>query len=69
MALIPKLLVSIITPTYNGAEYLDEMIQSVLQQDYLNIEHLIIDDGSQDNDATLAILRKYSHLRWWSRPN
>ena len=62
-------LVSIITPVYNGAEYLDELIQSVLQQDYPNIEHLIIDDGSQDDGATVAILEKYSHLRWWSRAN
>ena len=62
-------LVSIITPVYNGAEYLDELIQSVLQQNYPNIEHLIIDDGSQDDGATVAILRKYQHLRWWSREN
>jgi glycosyltransferase involved in cell wall biosynthesis len=62
-------LVSIITPVYNGAEYLEELIQSVLQQDYPNIEHLIIDDGSQDDGATVATLEKYSHLRWWSRAN
>lgn len=62
-------LVSIITPVYNGAEYLEELIQSVLEQDYPNIEHLIIDDGSQDDGATLAILQKYPHLRWWSREN
>lgn len=62
-------LVSIITPVYNGAEYLDNLIQSVLQQDYPNIEHLIIDDGSQDDGATVATLQKYPHLRWWSREN
>ena len=62
-------LVSIVTPVYNGAEYLEELIQSVLQQDYPNIEHLIIDDGSQDNGATVAVLEKYSHLHWWSRSN
>jgi glycosyltransferase involved in cell wall biosynthesis len=62
-------LVSIITPVYNGAKFLDELIQSVQQQDYPNIEHIVIDDGSTDNGATLAVLRKYPRLRWWSRGN
>ena len=62
-------LVSIITPVYNGAAYLDDLILSVRDQDYPLIEHIIIDDGSNDNDATVAILKKYSHLRWWSREN
>jgi glycosyltransferase involved in cell wall biosynthesis len=62
-------LISIITPVYNGADYLDELIVSVLQQDYPHIEHIIIDDGSNDNGATVAILKKYPHLHWWSREN
>ncbi len=62
-------LVSIITPVYNGAEYLDDLIVSVRDQDYPNIEHIIIDDGSTDNGATLAVLKKYPLLRWWSREN
>jgi glycosyltransferase involved in cell wall biosynthesis len=62
-------LVSIITPVYNGAKYLEKLIESVQMQDYHNIEHVIIDDGSTDDDATVAILRKYPHLRWWSREN
>lgn len=62
-------LISIITPVYNGAEYLDELIQSVLQQDYPHIEHIVIDDGSKDSGATVAILKQYPHLRWWSREN
>jgi glycosyltransferase involved in cell wall biosynthesis len=62
-------LVSIVTPVYNGAEFLEELIQSVLHQNYPHIEHLIIDDGSQDDGATVAVLEKYSHLRWWSREN
>lgn len=69
MALIPPPLISIITPVYNGAEYLEELIQSVLNQSYPRIEHLIIDDGSQDGGATISILKKYPHLRWWSREN
>src|SRR5574337_1012168 len=62
-------LVSIITPVYNGSEYLELLIQSVLNQDYPSIEHVIIDDGSQDDGSTVAILRRYPHLHWWSRPN
>ena len=62
-------LISIVTPVYNGADYLDALILSVLHQDYKNVEHIIIDDGSNDNGATVAILKKYPHLRWWSREN
>ena len=62
-------LVSIITPVYNGSEFLEELIQSVLQQDYSNIEHIIIDDGSTDDGATVSILKRYPHLRWRSREN
>lgn len=62
-------LVSIITPVYNGSRWLEELILSVLEQDYPRIEHIIIDDGSNDVGATVAILKRYPHLRWWSRPN
>jgi glycosyltransferase involved in cell wall biosynthesis len=62
-------LVSIITPAYNSSEYLEDLIQSVRMQDYPNIEHIIIDDGSQDHGVTIAILRKHPHLRWWSHDN
>ena len=50
-------LVTIITPAYNRASYLDETIQSVLNQDYPNIEYIILDDGSKDN--TREVLEKY----------
>ncbi len=59
MALITHPLISIITPVYKGEEYLEELIQSVLNQNYPKIEHLIIDDGSQDGGATISILKKY----------
>ena len=62
-------LVSVVTPVYNGSKYLKELIESVIEQDYPYIEHIVIDDGSLDGEATVNILKSYSHLRWWSRKN
>lgn len=56
-------LVTIITPTYNRANFLDETIQSVLSQDYPSIEYIILDDGSKDN--THEILSKYNDKVFW----
>lgn len=61
-------LVSIITPAYNRASYLDETIQSILGQDYPRIEYIVLDDGSTDN--TREVLAKYSgRLVWETHPN
>ncbi|GHB59219.1 glycosyltransferase family 2 protein [Persicitalea jodogahamensis] len=49
--------ISIITPVYNGERYLEETIQSVLNQTYANIEHIVVDGVSEDN--TLDIINKY----------
>jgi glycosyltransferase involved in cell wall biosynthesis len=51
-------LVSILTPVYNGAEYLAECIESVLAQTYQNWEYIIVNNCSTDN--TLEIARKYA---------
>jgi glycosyltransferase involved in cell wall biosynthesis len=56
-------LVTVITPTYNRAEYLEETIKSVLSQDYPNIEYIILDDGSTDNSA--EIIKKYLKKVIW----
>ena len=63
-----KPLVSIVTPTFNQATFLRATIESVLEQDYPHIEHLVIDDGS--TDETRSVLESFgSRVRWWSRPN
>jgi glycosyltransferase involved in cell wall biosynthesis len=66
MAALP--LVSIVTPAYNRASYLDETIRSVLEQDYPNMEYVVLDDGSTDN--TRDLLGQYSgRLIWETHPN
>ncbi len=61
-------LVSIITPSLNQGEYIEETISSVLSQDYPRLEHIVVDGGS--TDATLDILKKTGdRIKWLSEPD
>jgi len=55
--------ISIITPTYNQAGYIERTIESILGQDYPNIEYIVMDGGS--TDGTIDILKKYSDRIIW----
>ncbi len=47
-------LLSVITPVYNGADFLEETLQSLVKSDYQNIEFIVVNDGSSDGSGELA---------------
>lgn len=65
--------ISIVTPSFNQARFIEDCLRSVKEQNYPSIEHIVVDGGS--TDATVELLKKYSalpgweHLRWISEPD
>ena len=56
--------IALVTPVFNSARYLEASIQSVLSQNYPNLQYVIADGGS--TDGSVEIIRKYEgHLHAW----
>lgn len=62
MSELPR--ITLITPSFNQGQYIEETFESVLSQGYPNLEYMVVDGGSKDN--SVEIIKKYErHFAWW----
>jgi len=56
--------ITIVTPSFNQGDFIEETIKSIISQQYPNLEYFIVDGGS--TDETVSVIRKYDdHIDWW----
>lgn len=62
------IMISVITPVYNGESFIESCIKIVIEQNCGDVEHIIVDGGSQDGTVTIIkqYAEKYPHIRWIS---
>jgi glycosyltransferase involved in cell wall biosynthesis len=58
---------SVITPSYNGAEFIEDAILSVSHQREVSVEHVVVDGAS--TDGTANVLRRHPYVRFTSEPD
>ncbi len=65
----PEPLVSVLTPSFQQGAWLADNVRSVAEQTYRNVEHLVMDGGSDDGTVELLGQAADPRLRWWSEPD
>lgn len=61
--------VSVLTTSYNHAQWLPDTLESVARQDYSDVEHIVVDDGSTDTSTAVLASRAGDGMRWASTAN
>ncbi|MBQ7196535.1 MAG: glycosyltransferase family 2 protein, partial [Synergistaceae bacterium] len=64
-------LISVIVPVYNGEKFIEKCLNSIVNQEYKNLEILLVDDGSKDNSLEICktFAAKDSRIKIFSKPN